>query len=86
MSLKIGSGWTKQTKEDEKKEKKTYMSFSLNEEILELYPSLKNLRFNAFFVPQAERKNENSPGWSLVVSKVKEKTTNSIEEEEEIPI
>lgn len=81
MSMKIGCGWTKKTQDNS-----TYMSFSLNEEILEFYPQLKNLRFNAFFINQEDRKNENSPGWSLVVSKVKEKPTNSTEEEEEIPI
>ncbi len=79
MGLKIGCGWTKNTQDNQ-----TYMSFSLYKEILEMYPQLKNLRLNAFHIPQSERKNENSPGWSLVLSAP---TDNKKElTEEEIPI
>lgn len=78
MGLKIGCGWTKNTQDNQ-----TYMSFSLNKEVLELFPQLKNLRLNAFHIPAAERKNENSPGWSLVLSTPTEKKEV---EEEEIPM
>lgn len=82
MSLKIGSGWTKNTKDNQ-----TFISYSINEEILELYPCLKELRITSFHIPKEERKNENSPSWSLVIKKKQENTTNSTEEdEEEIPI
>lgn len=82
MGMKIGAGWTKNTEDN-----KTYISYSLNKEFLELCPQLKNLRLNSFHVPAENRKNENSPGWELVLSYPDEnKQTKSEITEEEIPL
>ncbi len=79
MSTRIGCGWTKSTKDGA-----TYMSFSLNEEITQLFPQLKGMNLTAFHIPQTERKNENSPGWSLVISSPQYQKNAS--DDEEIPI
>lgn len=64
MGIKIGAGWTKNTQE-----KKTFISFSLDDEFLEIFPQFKNLRLAAFYVSEDKRKNENSPGWDLILFK-----------------
>lgn len=79
MGTKIGSGWTKSTEDGG-----TYMSFAFNREIIQLFPQLKGMSLTAFHIPQDERKNENSPGWSLIISSPQEK--KSTNEEKEIPI
>lgn len=81
MGLKIGAGWTKTTEDG-----KTYMSYSLNKEFLELCPQLKNLKINAFHIPQENRKNENSPGWDLILSYPDENKKKEKNQEEEIPL
>lgn len=49
-----------------------YISISLDEAILQLYPALKNVRFALNEIPEIERK-ENSPNYRLSVYKPKEK-------------
>lgn len=49
-----------------------YISISLDEAILQLYPALKTVRFALNEIPEADRK-ENSPNYRLSVYKPKEK-------------
>lgn len=82
--MKIGSGWTKTTDEN-----KTFISVALDETVLELCPQLKGLNISLGFVDKNERKAENSPGWTVNITKRKEKSakkdTTEIISEEEIP-
>lgn len=81
--MKIGSGWTKTTDDN-----KTFISVALDEAVLELYPQFKGLNISLGFINKDERKNENSPGWTVNISKRKEKaeakkeTTSEISDEE----
>lgn len=77
MSLQIGAGWSKTTKDGG-----TYISYTVDDEALELIPQLKNMNVLSFHVPQSERKNENSPGWRLVLIKKQPQQP----QEEEIPM
>ena len=63
--MKIGSGWTKTNETDGS----TFISFSLDKVILELFPQLKNCNLTANFTKEEDRKQENSPAWSLSISK-----------------
>ncbi len=82
--MKIGSAWRQQTT----KEKKDYISLSLDEVILELYPELKKFTFKLWFNDITQRKNENSPDYTWDISKKQEtiknaKTDESTETDEE---
>ena len=76
--MKIGSGWTKNNEKDGS----TFISFSLDKAILELFPQLKNCNLTAIFEKEADRKQENSPGWSLSISKKETKKTSNDTEKE----
>ena len=67
--MKIGSGWTKTTDNGD-----TFISCAVDETILEMYPQLKNLSFALWHVKKEERKNENSPHWTISIKPKKEKT------------
>lgn len=79
--MRIGSAWTKQTENNE-----AYVSISLDDVITELYPELKNCFINLWYVPKEERKNENSPTWSVNISVKRENKSQKKEiREDEIP-
>ncbi|MBS4760978.1 MAG: hypothetical protein KHX03_09805 [Clostridium sp.] len=69
--MKIGNAWTKTSEKGD-----TYIPVSLDEVILKQFPALDNYFFNLWRIPAEERKNENSPQWSLnaTVKKQKEET------------
>ena len=66
--MKIGSGWTKETED-----KKIYISVSLNEIFGEWFPFLKKCFITIWHIPEEERKNENSPNWTISLNIKKEK-------------
>ena len=76
--MKIGNGWTKTNEKDGS----TFISFSLDKAILELFPNLKNCNFTASFVKAEDRKQENSPSWNLSISKRTEQTKKSSDDAE----
>ena len=51
---------------------KMYISISIDESILELYPALQNVRFALNEIPETDRK-ENSPNYRLSMYKPKKK-------------
>lgn len=65
--MNIGSGFYNATDSG-----KTYISISLDESILELYPALKNVRFALNEISTEEQK-ENSPAYRLSMYKPKPK-------------
>jgi len=77
MGIQIGAGWSKTAQDGG-----TYISFVIDDEAKSFMPQLKELNLFAFHIPQSERKNENSPGWRLVLSKMQDKKKS----EEEIPM
>lgn len=81
--MRIGSAWTKQTEKGE-----AYVSISLDEVVTEMCPMLKNCFINLWYVPKEERKNENSPTWSVNISVKKdlEKKKETAEDlDEDVP-
>ena len=67
----IGSGWTK--KNDEGKLKS--ISIALNEDIQELCPSLKSVKFSISPIPKEQRSDkENAPTWRVSMYKPQEQT------------
>ncbi len=76
--MKIGSGWTKSNETDGS----TFISFSLDKVILELFPQLQNCNLTASYVKESDRKQENSPSWSLSISKKTDKKEKSAEKAE----
>ena len=65
--MNIGSGFYNATDDG-----RMYISITLDEAILQLYPALKNVRFALNEIPETDRK-ENSPNYRLSVYKPKEK-------------
>lgn len=72
--MQIGSAWHKATEEG-----KEFISVSIDESMKALYPALNDLNITLWQV--TERKNENSPHYSLQIQKKKPKAQNT----EEIP-
>lgn len=64
----IGSGFYNATDEG-----KMYISISLDDAVLELYPVLQNVRFILNEIPENERTKENSPNYRLAMYKPKQK-------------
>lgn len=73
--MKIGSGWTKTTEGGD-----TYISIALDEVIGELFPALKGCFVNLWHVKKEDRKNDNSPSWTVSLSVKQEKETKENEE------
>lgn len=75
--MKCGSGWTKNTENGD-----TFISIAIDETLQALYPALKDLSISLWHVKKEDRKNENSPSWTLTIrpKQEKETTTNSNEE------
>lgn len=67
--MKIGNIWNKISKNDNK-----FLSFSLDEAFLELYPQFKSLSLVAFYIPEEERKSDKSPSYTLHLMSRKNKT------------
>lgn len=72
--MRIGYGWTKITEGENKKQ---YISISLNDVIGLVIPWLKNCFITLWHIPKAERKTENSPDWSIELTRKKEKKENN---------
>lgn len=75
--MKIGNGWTKTTENGD-----TYIPIALDEVIENLYPQLKKCFLTLWHVKQEDRKNENSPAWTVTLSVKKDKTEKQANEEE----
>lgn len=73
--MKIGSGWTKTSKEGN-----TFISIALDDTFLELFPQLKNCNVSLGHIKEGDRKNENSPAWTVSLSVKKQKTEEEKEE------
>lgn len=81
--MKIGNIWNKISKNDNR-----FLSFSLDEAFLALYPQFKSLSLVAFYIPEKERKSDKSPSYSLhlVLKENKTKEENVVEfAEDDIP-
>lgn len=76
--MKIGNGWTKKTDDGD-----NYISVSLDEVVLTMYPMLKDCFITLWHIPPEERKKENSPGWSVNISAKKE---DKEKQTQEIPV
>lgn len=85
--MQIGSGFSGQTE----KEKKQYISLSLDKGLLALCPILRDVKLTLWYVPKDERKSEKSPAWRLSLDepyKPQEQTQSQSSEmagSEEIP-
>lgn len=79
--MKIGSAWTKQTKEDGR----TFISTSLDEAFLELCPQLKGLNLTLSYIDAKDRKSDKSPGWIINLTKSKQQTQGTTSNEAEVP-
>ena len=73
--MKIGSGWTKNSDNGD-----TYISVALDEALIALFPQLKDCYINLWHVKPEDRKNENSPSWTVNLSVKKEKDNMTDEE------
>lgn len=73
--MKIGSGWTKTTENGD-----TYISIALDEVLKELYPALKGCYLNLWHVKKEDRKNDDSPSWTVALNIKQEKESKTTEE------
>lgn len=74
----IGSGWTK--KNDEGKLKS--ISIALNEDIQELCPNLKGVKFSISPIPKEQRSDkENAPTWRVSMFKPQKQTETTQKEQ-----
>lgn len=74
--MKIGNIWNKTSENNNR-----FLSFSLDEAFLALYPQFKSLSLVAFYIPEKERKSDKSPSYSLhlVIKENKTKEESVIE-------
>lgn len=73
--MKIGSGWTKTTENGD-----TYISIALDEVLKELCPALKGCYLNLWHVKKEDRKNDDSPSWTVALNVKQEKESKTTEE------
>ena len=76
--MRIGSAWTKNSNDG-----KTYISVALDETFLELFPQIKDCNISLSHIPAESRSSENSPSWSLSLTKRKPKTDEAKPEAKE---
>ena len=79
--MRIGSAWTKTQKETSKQ----FISVAFDEAFLKLCPQLQGCSFTLGYIDPKERKNDNSPGWSVNLSERKPQTQEAETASEEIP-
>lgn len=82
--MKIGHGWTKTTESGA-----TCITIALDEVLGFMFPFLKIILEKCFItlwhIPKEERKDENSPSWSVNITVKREKKEKTEEEIDEAP-